>query len=256
LSDIIQNTINSVLGDAARPSKYKLNLSLPSTFETDKDRQIDVVCKAVNFPPKSSEVIFVKHKGRNIPIPGQERFGHTFDCTFYLDEQHTLRNLFIHWIESLNFNTYLSAEELHNTTAALKSKQSSSLIEGKTTAKLIQLNFDADIETSEIEFYHVFPREISGVQTDSSQVAQISEFTVTFSYSYFKIQEKTKEGSNSNDIAGAILGEVQNITNKVVSSAMGYIPGLDKLNSVATTVNESIQETGRSIATGIEDFLG
>ena len=105
MSDIIQNLLNDVLKDGARPSKYRCEVTLPHVFDTN-EKNLDVICKTASFPTKSNEVINIKYKGRNITVPGQEKFGQALLLTFYLDDSHKHKIVFEEWMQALNYETY------------------------------------------------------------------------------------------------------------------------------------------------------
>lgn len=257
MSDIIQNLINSVLEDGARPSKYRAMILFPTSM-VDYQTELDVMCKSTEIPTKTNEVIFLKHKGRNIPIPGQERFGHTLNLTFYLDSKHKYKSLFEEWMQGLNYDNYASDNDLSDTTINVKDSQfgdTPSIVKSKI--KLVQLNFDGDLEEVEYEFFNVFPKEISQVNLGSESVSAISEFSVAFVYSHYKIN-KIANGTNSNDIANDILNKVQDTANKIVDSALGYIPSsiTGNTNKYADKSAKAIQNAGKTIGSTINEFLG
>jgi hypothetical protein len=256
MSDIIQNLINNVLEDGARPSKFRCEIKLPDGFETN-EKNLDIICKSAIFPAKTNEVIFIKHKGRNIPIPGQERFGHTLDLTFYADAKHKFRSIFYEWAMALNNENY-STDISNDLRFVKESVDQFGLGAYKTNIKLTQLNFEGDNDEVAYNFYNVFPREVGQINLGSDSISAISEFSVAFSYTHFDI-EKKEDGVNANDIANNILSEVQNTANKVVNKAMGYIENSDigKLtNKIASKSTVEMQDIGKSIGTTIDEFLG
>jgi hypothetical protein len=255
MSDIIQNLVNDVLKDGARPTKYRCEITLPNTFTAD-EKKLDVICKATSFPTKTNEVIMVKFRGRNIPVPGQERFTHILDLTFYLDAKHKYKILFEEWAQALNYDAYQGT--LANDPRNLQDEQYFDLSTAKTSILLTQLNFDGDLDEVTYEFHDVFPKETSQVNMSSESVSAVSEFTASFAFSYYTVIKK-KDGVNSDDIANNILKEAQGAANAVVSKAMGYLSNSGigkKLNSAAETSATKIQDSGKAIGTTIDEFLG
>lgn len=257
MSDIIQNLLNDVLKDGARPSKYRCEVNLPRVFEAD-EKNLDVICKTATFPTKTNDVINIKFKGRDIPVPGQEKFSHSLDLTFYLDEKHKHKAIFEEWMQALNYEHYSAniSEETDDLIFETQTDISTNI--ARTQIKLTQLNFEADLDTVAYIFYNVFPKEIGAVALGSESVSAISEFTVSFSFSHYEI-EKKEDGTNANSIANDILGGIQDVANDIVDSAMGYLADTDivkGLNSAASKGNTAIQDAGKSIGTSIDEFLG
>jgi len=261
MSDIIQNLMNNVLDDGARPSKYRAQIMFPDGI-ADHQKELDVICKATELPTKSNDIIVLKHKGRNIPIPGQEKFGQSINLTFYLDPQHKFKRMFEEWMLALNYDNY--SETLPKETIILKNKHQ---VNGPnammSTISITQLNFDGDIDEVRYEFYNIFPKEISQVNLGSSSISTISEYTVSFSYTNYNIIQLEKDGANSNDVANSVLNTIQGAANALVNKAMGYLP-LDSINKSAGSAvdmldsgNKKVQNVlGKTIGTTKNEFLG
>jgi len=256
MSDVVQNLLNNVLQDGARPSKFRCEVTLPTVFEKS-EQNLDVICKSAIFPTKTNDIIMVKYKGRNVPVPGQERFGHTLDLTFYADAKHKYRSMFYEWAQALNFENYSENKTLE--LAALQSKiNNEGLGAYKTNIILTQLNFEGDLDEVSYNFYNVFPREVGQINMGSETISTISEFSVTFSYSHFDIVKK-KEGINADNIANAILGKIQDTANSAVNKAMGYISDSTAgkyINEKAAASSAKIQDAGKTVGTSIDEFLG
>ncbi len=257
MSDIIQNLLNNVLKDGARPSKYRCEVTLPSGFETN-EKNLDIICKTASFPAKSNDTINIKFKGRNIPIPGQEKFTQNLILTFYLNESHKHKILFEEWMSALNYINYSNLQSNETKNLVQKTKSNITSNDARTQVKLTQLNFEGDLDRVSYVFYNVFPKEIGAIALSAETIAAISEFTVEFSYSHFEII-KLEKGINANNTANNILGGIQNTVNKIVDSAMGFIPNTNLIKSGNSSANKSIveiQDAGKSISSSIDEFLG
>jgi len=261
MSDIIQNLLNDVLDDGARPTKYRAKVVLPENI-TDYGKELDIMCKSTEIPTKTTDVINLKHKGRNIPIPGQERFTQSLNLTFYLDPKHKYKTLFEEWMLSLNQDNYNNK----NTTLTEKLKimqANKGLNSIRTSITLTQLNFDGDEDQISYKFNGVFPKELSQVGLGASSVSAISEFSVSFSYIDYEIIQIKEKGSNSNDLANDILGAVQSGLNDIADVAMGFLSNSSagkKFNSLSNnafnSANKQIQDAGKTVGTTVENFLG
>ena len=254
MSDLIQNTINSVLSDGARPTKFRVQLILPTTFGPEENK-LDVIAKTVSFPSKFNDPIFLKHKGRQIPIQGQEKFTHVVDITFYLDEEHEHKKMFETWMQGLNYDTYAEKQDKHyHNLKKLQTPKKSPANVSHTSMVVEQLDFEGENPKAKYTFNGLFPKEVSQVQMDASQVSSILEFTVTFMFSTYEF-ESLDGGKTSSDIANSILGDIQGKAGDLINKAMGFIPGLDSLNTGAASANTSIQEAGKSVSAGFDDFF-
>jgi len=249
MSDIIQNTINDVLQDGARATKFRCALTLPPVFGSS-DRDLDILCKTTLLPTHTNEPIVISYKGRKIPIPGQDTFNQSIDLTFYMDEAHAYRQVFENWMIAMSYLNY--QETNASSTDSLISQQSGDLLSGKTSITLTQLDFDGVKDKAAYTFYHVFPKSISQIEYNAESTGALLEFTVSFSYTYYEAMG-TSSSMNSNDIANKLLGAVQDNINKIVNSAMGYLPSFD--SGTLGSIESSIQDAGASIQTGIDDFL-
>ncbi len=84
MSSAIQNIIEHALGDGARPSKFDLQVLMPTATLYPDAESLSILAKTTSFPGKQHEIITLKHKGRSIPMRGQVRYTHSWDCTFYI----------------------------------------------------------------------------------------------------------------------------------------------------------------------------
>jgi len=251
MSDIIQNLMNSVIGDGARPSKYRCEINLPSVFSTHDIKNLDIICKGASFPAKTNEVIEVKYKGRTIPIPGQEKYTQSLDLSFYVDPKHDYKLIFNEWMQALNYNTYQDHKTLHSTVKEMQDNQSLNLSSVKTNIILTQLDFENNIDEVAYEFYNVFPKEISSIS--------LGEFNVVFSFTHFEIHRK-KDGITVNSEANKILQGVQNGLNDIVNSALGFIESNygKKINLKAEAVMnkaQKIQDRGLPTGSSYSEFM-
>jgi len=185
MTNSIQSKIDLFVGDAARATKYRLHLPVPQNINsTISGDNIDLVCKSANIPAKALDTIILKHKGRDIPIPGQEKFNQTFDLIFYLDPNHNLKKVFEDWITALDADSYQknipsnvsnSRVERNNTIGALK-----------VDLTIQQLDFDEYNTNSKYIFRYAFPTNVSEISYGSDKIGEILEFTVTFSFTFFE----------------------------------------------------------------------
>lgn len=183
------NLIRQVLGDGARNTKFDIifQFSNPSTY--NKVRDAAVLVKTTSFPGVQHTPINLMYKGRAIPIRGQVKYTNTWDCTFYMPENHDLKVAFETWISALDERVYFSEAP----TSAENSTRTVHNAAGYTVdITLYQLNIDENKQRARYVLHNAFPIEVQSVPIQAEQPAGIEELNVTFSYSYFT--EKSAAG--------------------------------------------------------------
>lgn len=259
MAQVYQTKINRILGDGARATKFAIT-GFDDPFNTDKEHYL--ILKTAQFPGKFHDVIELKFKGRTIPIKGQTRYDNTFTCTFYLDETHELRSMFMNWIEALDQKHNMQQLQ-HEKVIDAKNKHSSV---GNYTSTLImtQVNFDDDTEeTANYKLYNVFPKSVSSIELDYSNVGNIIEYTVEFSYSHFDFYSKNQLPGNFVDelrsnflnqinyTVGTIKKNITSILTSAISSAKsGFISNFNS-NDVSSSIIPSIGKSISSSASAI-----
>lgn len=219
MANVVQSMINNVLGDGARSSKFECFIGL-ETFEFGGgSKKISAMAKSSAFPSKSHEVIDFKFKGRSIPIRGQVKYDQTWTCSFYMDESHTLRNAFSDAIESL--------DEVHNygdVNSTVARQQAFNSSRYTNTMTIVQLDFDGSQTMAIYTLYNAFPKNISQVDTDYSEVGKIQEFAVEFSYSHFDMETiKAPDGSFIDKTKERLMNAATDAIADLIGSAKDYV---------------------------------
>lgn len=247
MANVVQTMINDALGDGARSTKFDCVIGL-DTF-LPGSRMLSAVVKTASFPGKSHEVIDLKFKGRNIPVRGQTKYENTWSCTFYLDETHSLKKAFEDEISSLDIhdfgdvNTKIYMGQIRNETNYAR------------TLTVVQLDFDGTQQTAVYNLYNVFPKSVSAVDVDYSEVGKVQEFTVEFSYSHFdSLNIKSNNGSFVDSMKERFLGAVDGLIQKGKDAAIGALS--DVIGSARDMFNSSgagglMSSIGDSISGGI-----
>lgn len=236
MSSAIQNILARTLGDLARATKYEVFFAFTDPkSQLDKDTLI-AMGKTASFPGKSHTTIDFKYKGRSVPIKGQTKYTQTWECTFYLTEDHKLKNAFENWIEALDQkHNYFDVTE-SDSIPGMQAKHSTS---GYTTELFIyQKNFYDDAETAEYILHNAFPVDVAPVQTNYESLGQTQEFTVTFAYSHFTSQ--VLKGTAGNFIDN-LIGKLGDYSNSLVNGSLSAVG--DKINSfVSDATGNALQE--------------
>lgn len=216
MANVVQTMINDALGDGARSTKFDCVIGL-DTF-LPGSRMLSAVVKTASFPGKSHEVIDLKFKGRNIPVRGQTKFENTWSCTFYLDEMHSLKKAFEDEIESLDIHNF------KDQTSIVKNAQRRNQKNYTRTLTIVQLDFDGSQQTAVYNLYNVFPKSVSQVDVDYSEVGKVQEFTVEFSYSHFEsLNMKSNNGSFVDSMKERFLGAVDGLIQQGKDAAIGVL---------------------------------
>lgn len=221
------------LGDGARSNRYDVLITLKDNSAGLSGRTIGMLCKSASFPGRTHETIDFVYKGRIIPIRGQSAYEQEWACTFYLTEDHSLRDEFATWIESL--------DEVHNYVgASYASKQRAESHNGYTRdIKIYQQNYTDDGATAEYTLYNCFPKTVEAVDVNGSDTTNLLEFRVTFAYSHYTIQ--TLDSSTSTFVDRAMDALASGLTT-VADAAMG---------SLESALKEGVSAVGEAITGAI-----
>ena len=204
MSSTIQNLLDIAVQDGARSSKFDVNINFNNSMLYNGD--ISTLVKTTNYPGKTHEVIDFKFKGRSIPLKGQVKYDNSWSCTFYLTQDHKLKNGFEDWIESL--------DQKHNikyVSSKIDRAQASNEANGYTSMLTInQLDFHGNESTAEYRLYNVFPKSVSSIDIDYSTVGEILEFTVEFGYSYYDLlMQKNDDGTFADELKSKGIEKIQ-----------------------------------------------
>lgn len=243
MSSAIQNILQGALGDGARASKFDVLLAFSNTSLYDQQTASTLV-KSTSFPGKSHTIIDFKYKGRSLPIKGQTKYSQTWECSFYLTQDHGLKAAIETWMEALDQqHNYLTDKEDKNMDVVQKTHNQNKYT---TTVTLYQLNFDGDQKTTAYELFNVFPIEITPIQYSSESAGQVQEFSVTFAYSHFAIRNVVgTEGNFVDEIAGGLLAAAKNSIQNAVDTAQ---------NTVGNFINNMIGDTLNSLNKKYSNF--
>jgi len=107
----ITETLNSYLGNAARPTKFNIIVNRPQMLADNFDRAVDVLAKNVTVPPITMETIDMKIKGHNLRIPGRVNQTQEITVRFYVDEKYQIRQIFQDWIAAMDPRYYGAKNE-------------------------------------------------------------------------------------------------------------------------------------------------
>lgn len=208
------NDLLSTLGNGSRASNFAVSIPIPSVLKAadavnhflnsipivnsvlagtgnmgasnvPNDSTIKILAKSSSIPGRSVSVIDVFDRGRKYKVRGEAEFSGRWTCTFYNTSDMALHGLFYDWMQKMDD---VSSSALRTVfpvnNMGLASKPFSALNPGYMSDMRISV-LDCDGNDSAVyELVHAFPCEINEVSLDASQPNTITEFQVTFCYSY------------------------------------------------------------------------
>ena len=237
MADIIQNKMSSVLGDLARPTKFKCMILPPAGLSLGKESSnlkiaeyLDFFVTSTSFPGTTLESKEVAFHGINVPVPVNLKKETEWRGTFYVDEDLNIRKFFEDWQKrSLGVTTGGNTPNGKN--------------ERFGNIHLYQLDFDMKKETRVLSLWTVAPKEVGQISLSYSDLGQVETFEVTFEMSYYSwddfVGSASKEG---------MVSFLRNLTSGFANSAIGSLLGTVKktassfLDSAANKAYSSIKE--------------
>lgn len=250
MSSEIQNILENIVGDGARSTKFDCMINFNSTDLFPAEKDIYALVKTSQFPGKTHDVIDMKYKGRTIPIKGQVKYDNTWSCTFYLTEDHALKIAFENWIESLD-----QQHNIKSVGGGIKRAQAQNYSSYAGTLHIAQMNFQGNEQCVLYTLHHCFPKSVSAVDVDYSEVGQIGEFTVEFSYAYFDASTQKSESGNFID---ELVDRAKGGANYVKSSIKDAMNGLinNAKNSIKGAITSQINSAVGSVASSASQMIG
>ncbi len=154
----------------SRPNLYSVTMICPGLGLTEQFRQLQFFCRSTDLPASTLGEIAVPYMGRTAKYPGDRVF-EDFSITVVNTQDMNLRRVFEGWNES--FNTFQG-----NATAYPNPRA----IFGSALVTQLDRSFRPQ---RAYQFVDMYPRDISSVNLGFDQNDTVSEFTVTFGYTYF-----------------------------------------------------------------------
>ena len=254
MSSVIQNLLDNILKDGARSAKFECIINFNGTRLFTSDKNIYAYVKTSQYPGKHHDTIDLKFKGRTIPLKGQTKYDNSWTCTFYLTEDHALKKAFEDWIESLD-----QVHNIKSLSQEVKTAQAANKWGYTTNFKIYQLDFHGSKNTIEYTLYHCFPKSVSSIDVDYSDVGKINEFTVEFTYAYYDsniietkplfiddLKSKAKDGLN-----GLVAAGKDKITAEFNSLKES---GTDLFNKYSSKKPSSISFSPSDMGQGIDNY--
>jgi hypothetical protein len=164
----INNFIQQFDG-GSKPTLYQVTVNGLGDYSS-----LRFFCKATSLPASTIGEIAVPYLGRVIKVPGDRTFD-DWSVTVLNTEDMDLRRKFETWSDGINGKESNVSSLPGGAYQAIKGY--SAIVE--------QLNREGNVVRS-YELYNLFPKEVGTVELGFDQVDTVSEFTVTFAYTYFE----------------------------------------------------------------------
>ena len=223
----VANLIQTAIGDGARTTKYDVAFQFTNPSMFPSAQNVAVMVKTTSFPAKQHQTIDFKYAGRSIPIRGQIKYSNTWECTFYLPQDHSIKKAFESWIDALDETVYFEdtpsanvsrTRSLHNRNGYTKD------------IAIYQLDFTGQNQVARYILHNVFPIEVQPVTVNSDGPGDIEELSVTFSFSHYELETlKSSSGAFVDNLVNKISSELSavgsNLLNKLGSEISSFLPG-------------------------------
>ena len=186
MADSSINSFMTNFDGGARPNLYTFVMACPGLAQLNPAfSQLQFFCRSTQLPSSILGEITVPYLGRQAKYPGDRTF-EDFTITILNTQDMNLRRVFEFWNEQ--FNTFAG-----NASAFPNPRQ----IFGSAVVTQLDKSYKP---TRAYQFFDMFPRDVSSIDLAYDNNDTVSEFTVTFGYSYFI-------NDNSPQTSGTALGQ-------------------------------------------------
>lgn len=189
MADSSINSFMSAFDGGSRPNLYSVTLACP----VGPLPQLQFFCKAATLPSSILGEVNVPYLGRMAKYPGDRQF-EDWTIDIINDQGMSLRNVFEYWNEL--FNSYAG-----NTTAYANPRAAF----GAATVAQLSRNYQV---VKWYQFFDLWPENIASVQLGYDQNDTVSDFNVTFKYSYFVTSSSPFQVNGAAGIGGIGPGAV------------------------------------------------
>ena len=93
-----QNKLDNVLGNTARPFKFKVEISFPQKLNSSnllETSSLDMLVKATQLPSTINTPVIFTADGHDYLLPGEMSYDRDWSATFYLDDSYYAKHLMV-----------------------------------------------------------------------------------------------------------------------------------------------------------------
>lgn len=146
----------------------------------------NVLCMATSLPERAMSTTTVFFNGRKYNIRGETEYNNTFEVSFVDDSNMYLRQEFDAWLNAVdnsNFNT--TSEQGNNKSITVHPDYKANNTSYKTEVNIWQVGNDGETGVYGYCLQDCFVSSVGSVALEDTTENQMSEFSVTFTYSEF-----------------------------------------------------------------------
>ena len=163
---------SQLVGGGARPSLFQVQILNPVAPEADF--KVPFMCRAAGIPASTVGSFNTNYFSRQVKYAGDRTFA-DWTVTIINDEDFIVRNGMEAWMNSINTHD-------SNLRALPQDYKSNGII--------TQYSKDGDAIRTYV-FEGMYPTQVDQITMDWSTVDAIEEFTVTFSYDFWRVEGST-----------------------------------------------------------------
>ena len=223
------NDLKNALNGGSKKNKFLVELS----YSEADSRKLNLLCKTVNFPPKSISPVSAYYHGRKYNLRSEVDYGGSIDLTFIDDDELSIRQFFDKWMKRVDDSSKLKSGSFESSSGGtglfdiidtakgiydevtdfVKDPMgtiikpfkelggsflsgltgSSVLADYQAYMKIWQLDGEGN-KVYGYEVQNIFPTSIGEVTYDDSEMDSLVEFNVTFAFSEFDPCESSFTG--------------------------------------------------------------
>lgn len=225
MSSNIQNLLENTLGDGGRSTKFDAIFQFTTQNQPDSEFVASSV-KTASFPGKSHTPISIKIGGRPIPVRGMVKYSQEWSCTFYLTENHQLKNTFELWIDALDEKHHYAEDSNVDTLI-----QQHKLYGFYRDISIYQLSFDETKQMSKYDLHNAFPTKISEVDVSYEGTSKVLEFTVTFAFTHYTHSVTSTDDGNFLD---GIISKIESDSSSTIADFTKQLITGQSLSDIST----------------------
>jgi hypothetical protein len=170
--------LKNLIKASVKPNNYKVELSVDTSDGEFTSSQFNILVKSTTMPERRINPTEVWYRGRKLVLRSEQENAGDWECTVIDTSEMALRKAMSDWFERV--------DSLRRTMDARNSYM--------VSAKVFQLDVQGN-PIFGVQLNHVFISSIGSISFDDSSNDQLTEFSLTFSYS--EIQQLNAGENNS-----------------------------------------------------------
>jgi len=170
----VNNFRAELVGQGARPNLFEVTVPFPGAANPgDAGMKLSFMCKGAQIPGGDIGMVTVPYFGREIKLAGNRTFPE-WTITVINDESFDVHSGFVNWMNAIN--THQGNEQL------LRSE------DYQVDAQVLQYGKEGDV-IKRITMVNAWPSSIPAIELGWDQNDALEEFTVTWQYDYWQVQD-------------------------------------------------------------------